>query len=299
MTSRRLRARLWLEHYGVFPRSRLAFFTLYVLVLALLLLIFREAGGLFRSSFGSSLTGWVVLLTILGLGLLVVLSVRRISSKLLWRMRSRLVVTYAFIGVIPLVLLVVLAALAFYLFSGQFAAYILTSRLDSDLRSLDTGNARVASEIAAKVSGHSVTPLAPDAIPARRTNHQVFAWVNHKLVFNNSNQPAPSLPAYLRQDMTRVVQDHGAVFLRSVTVIPGSDGVLIVLSGRPLEQRLLAELGDNLGEVTLYRSDTGTENPTPVYTAGNIPPSRRALDLKVSSGAKVTVLDWITGADAK
>ena len=31
MTSRRLRARLWLENYGLFPRGRLAFFTLYVL----------------------------------------------------------------------------------------------------------------------------------------------------------------------------------------------------------------------------------------------------------------------------
>ena len=300
MPSRRLRARLWLEHHGLFPRGRLAFFTLYVLAIDLLLLVVEEVGGMFRGGFGSSLTGWVILLTLLALVLLSILGMRRFWSRLLWRTRrDRLVVTYAFIGVIPLVLLVVLAALAFYLFSGQFAAYILTSRLDSDLRSLDTGNARVASEIAAKVSGHSVTPLAPDAIPARRTNHQVFAWVNHKLIFNNSNQPAPSLPAYLRQDMTRVVQDHGAVFLRSVTVIPGSDGVLIVLSSRPLEQRLLAELGDNLGEVTLYRSDTGTENPTPVYTAGNIPPSRRALDLKVSSGAKVTVLDWITGADAK
>jgi sigma-B regulation protein RsbU (phosphoserine phosphatase) len=299
MSSRRLRARLWLEHHGLFPRGRLAFFTLYVLAIDLLLLVVEEVGGLFRSRFGASLTGWVILLTLLALVLLSILGMRRFWSRLLWRTRSRLVVTYAFIGVIPLVLLVVLAALAFYLFSGQFAAYILTSRLDSDLRSLDTGNARVASEIATKVSGHSVTPLAPDAIPARRSNHQVFAWVNRKLIFNNSNQPAPSLPAYLRQDMTRVVQDHGAVFLRSVTVIPGSDGVLIVLSSRPLEQRLLTELGDNLGEVTLYRSDTGTENPTPVYTAGNIPPSRRALDLKVSSGAKVPVLDWMTGADAK
>jgi phosphoserine phosphatase RsbU/P len=297
MTSRRLRARLWLEHYGVFPRSRLAFFTLYVLALALLLLLFREAGGLFRSSFGSSLTGWVGLLTLLGLVLLAVLFFRRISSKLLWRMRSRLVLTYAFIGVIPLVLLVVLAALAFYLFSGQFAAYILTSRLDSDLRSLGISNVRLGSEIAAKVSAHSITPLSPDAIPSRHTTHQVFAWVNGKLIFNNSGETAPSLPPYFHQDMTRVVQDHGAVFLRSVAMVPGSDGMLVVLSSRPVEQQLLAELGDNLGEVTLYRSDTGTENPTPIYTAGNIPPPRRTLDFTISSGAKVPVLDWMSGAD--
>ena len=284
MTSRRLRARLWLEHYGLFPRTRLAFFTLYVLASALLLLVIEEVGGMFRSSFGSSLSGWVVLLTLLGLVLLAVLSLRRVSSKMLWRMRSRLVLTYAFIGVIPLVLLVVLAGLAFYLFSGQFAAYILTSRLDSDLRSLGISNVRLASEIASKVSAHSVTPLSPDAIPSRGANHQVFAWLDGKLIFNNSGEAAPPLPAFLRQDLTRVVQDHGAVFLRSVTTVSGSDGMLVVLSSRPVEQRLLAELGGSLGEVTLYRLDTGTRNPTPIYSAGSIPSPRRTLDFKVTSG---------------
>ncbi len=297
MAYRRLPARLWLEHYGLFPRTRLAFFTLYVLASALLLLVIEEVGGMFRSSFGSSLSGWVVLLTLLGLVLLAVLSLRRVSSRMLWRMRSRLVLTYAFIGVIPLVLLVVLAALAFYLFSGQFAAYILTSRLDSDLRSLGISNVRLASEIASKVSAHSVTPLSPDAIPSRGANHQVFAWLDGKLIFNNSGEAAPPLPAFLRQDLTRVVQDHGAVFLRSVTTVSGSDGMLVVLSSRPVEQRLLAELGGSLGEVTLYRLDTGTRNPTPIYSAGSIPSPRRTLDFKVTSGAEVPVLDWISGAD--
>src|SRR6185437_12674478 len=172
-----------------------------------------------------------------------------------------------------LVLLVVLAALAFYLFSGQFAAYILTSRLDSDLRSLGISNVRLASEIASKVSAHNPTPLPPDAIPSRHTTHQVFAWIGGKLIFNNSGETAPSLPSYFHQDMTRVVQDHDAVFLRSVTMLPLSEG-------------------------TLYRLDTGTENPTPIYTAGNIPLPRRTLDFKVSAGAKVPVLDWMRGLDA-
>ena len=37
MRSRVLRARLWLDHYGLFPRGKLAFFALYVLGLDLLL----------------------------------------------------------------------------------------------------------------------------------------------------------------------------------------------------------------------------------------------------------------------
>jgi phosphoserine phosphatase RsbU/P len=297
MTSRRLRARLWLEHHGLFPRGRLAFFAIYVLALDLLLLVIEEVGRLFRSSFGASLATWILILTVLGLGLLAVLVVRRISSQMLWRMRSRLILTYAFIGVIPLLLLVLLATLAFYLFSMQFAAYIFTSRLNSDLQSLGISNVRMGSEIASKIAGHGITPLSPDIIPSRRLNHQVFAWLEGKLVFNNSGEEAPSLPSYLRQDLTRIVQDHGAVFLRSVSIFPTSNGTLVVLSSRPVDQHLLAELGTNLGEVTLYRSDTGTSNPTPVYSAGNIPPLRRTLDLSVTSGAEVPVLDWTTGRD--
>jgi sigma-B regulation protein RsbU (phosphoserine phosphatase) len=294
MTSRRLRARLWLEQYGLFPRGRLAFFTLYVLAVDLLLLLIQQVGGMFRPSFGTSLTGWVILLTLLGLGLLAVLSGRRISSKLLWRMRSRLVLTYAFIGVIPLVLLVVLAALAFYLFSMQFAAYIFTSRLESDIRSLSVSNARVINQIATNViAGHEPFPVT--AIRRPQARHDLFAWVNGSLVVNSSAGPAPFLPARLEQDSTEVVQDEGKIFLRSTSVTDTTHGSLVVISSKQIDQQFLADLGAGLGEITLYRPDTGTSNPIPVYSANVIPPPRRTLDLVVRSVADVPAYDWRTG----
>src|SRR4051794_8062318 len=108
MTSCRLRARLWLEHHGLFPRGKLAFFALYVIGIDLLLLVIEKVRGLFRSTVATSLTGWIIVLTLLALVLLGILGVRRFWSRLLWPMRSRLVLTYAFIGVIPLVLLAIL-----------------------------------------------------------------------------------------------------------------------------------------------------------------------------------------------
>ena len=41
--------------------------------------------------------------------------------RLMWRLRNRLIVTYVFIGVIPIVLLVAMALVAGFLFAGQFA----------------------------------------------------------------------------------------------------------------------------------------------------------------------------------
>jgi len=48
------------------------------------------------------------------------MGLRWARRKLLWRLRNRLIVTYVFIGVIPLMLLVAGALLAAYLFAGQF-----------------------------------------------------------------------------------------------------------------------------------------------------------------------------------
>ena len=80
MAYRRLRARLWLEHYGLFPRGKLAFFTLYVLGLDLLLLVIQQSAGAARGSFANSLSGWTIFLTLFAFVLATVLGVRPPTS---------------------------------------------------------------------------------------------------------------------------------------------------------------------------------------------------------------------------
>jgi phosphoserine phosphatase RsbU/P len=50
---------------------------------------------------------------------------------LMWRLRNRLMVAYIFIGVIPIVLLLLMAGVGAYLVASQFATYILQSRICS------------------------------------------------------------------------------------------------------------------------------------------------------------------------
>jgi phosphoserine phosphatase RsbU/P len=301
MNTRLLHARLWLEHNGLFPRGKLAFFTLYVLGLDLLLLVIQEIAGTFRSSYAHSLTGWIIFLTSLSIVLLLLLAARWASAHLLWKMRTRLVVTYAFIGVIPLILLAVLAALAFYLLAMQFAAYIVTARIDSELRALSVSNARLSGQIAAGVNAGRKDYLTATAVSRLRGNHEVFAFLNGQLIFSSSDSSAeaPVAGASLPQDFTRIVQDRGDVFLRSLAMVPTEKGALTVISSRRVDQRMLTDLGAALGEVTLYRPETGTTNPTPVYSAGNIPPPRNALDVTVASGAEIPVLDWRTAREIR
>ena len=53
--------------------------------------------------------------------------------RLLWRLRNRLFVTYALIGLTPVVLFGLLAAFAAYVLFGQFANFAATSEIHSEL----------------------------------------------------------------------------------------------------------------------------------------------------------------------
>src|SRR5438445_5204653 len=109
MRPRFLDLRLWLEANGLFPKSKLAFITCYLLGLDLLLFLIMQSARIFRAGFGQYLSGWVIFLSIVVAALGSFLIANWLSSTLLWRLRNRLIVTYVFIGVIPLILLATLA----------------------------------------------------------------------------------------------------------------------------------------------------------------------------------------------
>ena len=56
---------------------------------------------------------------------------RFVLRRLLWRIRTRLIVSYLFIAVVPVVLLLLLFALATLLFSGLVASHIVTAELEA------------------------------------------------------------------------------------------------------------------------------------------------------------------------
>ncbi len=58
---------------------------------------------------------------------------RRVLRKLLWRIRRKLILSYIFIGFIPILLLVVLSLLGFFIFMGQTTSEMFSSSLDGYL----------------------------------------------------------------------------------------------------------------------------------------------------------------------
>ena len=256
--------RLRLSEAGLLPTSKVALIAWYVLALDLLLFVLQKVFSLLHLSYGDSLGGWVSFLSFLVIVLFLILAIRWVKAKALWRLRNRLIVTYVFIGVIPVVMLIVLALLSFYLFAGQFATFVVTTALDSELNSLDAANSAIAHQLAVKLDA-GATPDAPALEGLRRSNkawtdRHVHAWRDGKIVLSSSPSAAPSsppvLPSYLKGSFREVVRDHDKLFLRAAETIPIRDGSLTVLSSEPLDQHLLQGLAANLGEITLYTGIT-------------------------------------------
>ena len=294
--------RLRLEQADLLPAGKLALFTWYLLALDLLLFVLERVLARFKSSYGESLTGWVTFLTLVVMVLFAVLTVRWLREKLLWRLRNRLIVTWVFIGVIPSILLVSLTLVSFYVLAGQFAAFIVTSRLDGELETLRVTNADLARELGARLERGEKPALAPPGgeRPANGEagGREVCVWADGKLILHDPpNVPSPERPSYLNAGFTGVVRDHDQLFLRSAETLLTNGQALTVLSSEPLAQQRLQGLAHNLGEVTLL-SGASSGGLTSTYSAGTIPPPTRSLDRQVSLPATVKtikVTDWNTG----
>jgi nitrogen fixation/metabolism regulation signal transduction histidine kinase len=69
-----------------------------------------------------------------------------VRHRLLWRLRRRLIVAYIFIAVVPILLIVLLAGLGAFIVNGQFAAFLVTSRLRESSAELKQVNRAVIHE---------------------------------------------------------------------------------------------------------------------------------------------------------
>src|SRR5208283_596060 len=137
------------------PTSRLGKITLWFGGLALLLQLWAWIA---RSPSGTMLSVWTGLVTYVFLACLLLRGVRWARQRLLWRLRNRLIVTYVFIGVIPIVLLVSMVLLAAYLFAGQFATYVALADLNTELQHLTASNDALAAQFRALTQSGSLTP---------------------------------------------------------------------------------------------------------------------------------------------
>jgi sigma-B regulation protein RsbU (phosphoserine phosphatase) len=106
-----------------------------------------------------------VLATLLSLGLLSYGFIRLLKavlrrSHLIWRLRNRLMVTYVFIGAVPIVLILALSYFGAWIVVGQVATYLVSSELNRRTASLEEP-ARVLSHAPPQERATMLQQMAP------------------------------------------------------------------------------------------------------------------------------------------
>jgi sigma-B regulation protein RsbU (phosphoserine phosphatase) len=317
---------------GLWPEGRMARLACYLAALAAVLFALQKFLGLFAASWGEHLSGWIEYLTFVAAVLFSILAFRWLKRRMLWRLRNRLIVTYMFIGVIPAVLLVSMAAITLYGLAGQFAVFVLTSEIRSQLRSLEAVNAAVSNELAARLE-RGDSPAVESLAGLRKRDpawgrRQVCAWYREKplSLCNEFKGASLTLPVFVKGKFRDIVRDRDGLHLRVVTSFPVGSSTMTVVTSEPFDKELVENIAADLGEITLFASPApgpsdgagaGNESQKsgivsspgqqgvvvksgqhvllPTFSVGALPGPAGTFDREVLFPTSVSVVDWKTG----
>src|SRR5208282_3447111 len=272
-------------------------------------------------------TGWVTFLSALAILLLAIAGFRWLRSQLLWRLRNRLIVTYVFIGVIPVFLLVVISLITLYLLAGQFASFVVTSDIATHLRSMKAANRAIAHHLAMQISDGGKL----DAGILRRIRPRRPEWARRQVCVWYRDQPQPycsgpegaagfDSPSFITEDFRDVVRDHGALYLRTATVLAAEPESLRVIVSEPFDKEFVENIARDLGRIVVYGTEGSTvqplavaepggskslsfsfptfddgNQPQRVFSAGTLPQASSAFDHEVTLRIPLQVVDWAAG----
>lgn len=316
-----------LRDRGIWPESRLAWAALYVLALDWLVFAVQFLGKRVWPSAAANLGGWETFLDGLAIVLLAILGIRWLRSHLLWRLRNRLIVTYVFIGVIPVLLLVLISLITVYLFARQFAGFVVTSDVETYLHSMDASNRAIARglinqlERNGRLEAELVAPVRPHRPEwARR---EVCVWYGNETQANCTGPdgaPIFDLPKFITADFANVVRDHGNLYLRVATIVSAEPETLRVATSEPIDKKLIEQIAGDLGQIMFspnaQSEGSASSNAQPgasetsgqalnqmgsdaqfsgTFLAGKLPAPTSSLDFQIAFPVPIQVINWQTG----
>ncbi len=250
---------------NLWPQSWVAWAAIYVLAFDLFVFAVQLLMGRFWLAISDSLTGWVIFLSLLAIVLLAVAGFRWLRSQVLWRLRNRLIVTYVFIGVIPVLLLAVISVIALYLFAGQFASFVVTSDIATRLHAMEASNRAIAHSLLNRLGRNEridagIVGLTRPHRP-EWTRRQLCVWYRDQPQANCAGpdgSPAFDSPSFVTDDFRDIIRDRGKLYLRVATVAAEEPESLRVFTSEPLDKSLIEEIAGNLGVITLYATPSST-----------------------------------------
>jgi sigma-B regulation protein RsbU (phosphoserine phosphatase) len=236
-------------------------------------------------------SGLAVLITFVEIVLGAILTfrlTRYLARQSIWRLRNRLYVTYMFIGVMPVVLILILVTIGGWIVAGQVAVFLVNSELERRTETLNEP---------AQILGWS----SPDTRERVMTQVQAFA-LNHFpnvriLVRAEKDVKYPrdariETPPEGWGDAKGLVLKDGRYY-EWAHVMRGNTEVVMM---EPVSNRMLSNLVPHLGQVLLSNGEVvnGSLALGDDEHDGSsfIPPRANDFDREVMWWAHVKVADW-------
>ena len=274
----------------------MARFTWYVLGLEVLLMllqwIFTKAGALGPAD---ALQGWVTFVGFLLWVLIIFLVLRWFRSHVMWSVRNRLIVTYLFIGGVPVTLAVILAVGTAYLAVEHLATFLAVSEIRAQEQRLAATNAADAKQVTRRgVTAEQI--MASDTLfPGRSV-----------AILSQA-----ATPAWLKDGFSGLVVDGGQLSLRAASTVSTRQGPAMLVSAVPFDQKFLERVASRLGRLTLSkiridtssgRAITPSEDPTlepgrvaPEFSAGVVFEPKGLYDPSLPFAGPIQTIDWSDG----
>jgi sigma-B regulation protein RsbU (phosphoserine phosphatase) len=217
---------------------------------------------------GSPLQGHpgILLLRLLSMPALLYLAYRfwsRWRTELLWSLRNRLIVSYLFIAVVPVILLVVLANMAGEILYSQFAAYLLNHDIQDRIVLLADSSAHIAAAEAARPQSINREVLQK----ARKDQIKI----TEGLGFPDLKVDFDADPGYFRaiagknaHSFSGPVQTGNQLYLVSLSEVALPQGTRFIALSVPVQPEFLERLLPDLGPVdmTLWEKGEGETGQT-------------------------------------
>ena len=238
------------------PRSRLGKTALWFGGLTLIMQLWK---WLVHAQSGTMVSVWTALVTYVFVVCLLLRGLRWLRQNLMWRLRNRLIVTYVFIGVIPIVLILSMALLAAYLFAGQFATYVALADLEIELQHIAAANNSLAVQFRSLIQSEKLTPqlaaeiaiASDEAFPGRTVTvlEDGKGFVIDPGGRTTEIRRVPSEAS--KKDRAAFVMDGGRLHLRAVKHIDSGGRHLTVVSNVPMTAQIVQRAA-RVGSVEMY-----------------------------------------------
>lgn len=202
--------------------------------------------------------------------------------KLIWRLRYRLIVTYLFIAVVPIVLMAILVWIGAGMFTGQIAAYLVTSELE-----------RRTNELFEPARGLAWT--SPEQRTERARWFAPYFWdrfPGFELLIRDDNtwrypeNAAIQAPPEAWRDVNGLVLKDGSLNVWAHAIHESTEVTMLA----PVTQESLVGLVPGIGQLAIRDFRAGRILvPADPKT---IPPAVNSFDFEVEHWVPITVAVW-------